>query len=121
MSWSTELFCNISFYKQTYNTLNEVLNKIDDLKDYKQSLLDQLFTLVITTEPNKMYETEGNVADFLRFEFKDLIEQLEETTVELSNLYLLKENWDKCHKDGKAIHIPEDLYDKAFISGDFIE
>ena len=49
MSWSTELFCNISFYKQTYNTLNEVLNKIDDLKDYKQSLLDQLFTLVITT------------------------------------------------------------------------
>ena len=122
MGWSTELFCNISFHKHTYNHLSEVTSKIEELKDYKQILIDQLFTLVITTEPNKMYETEGNVADFLRFEFKDLIEQLEETTVELSNLYLLKENWSLCHdSNGNAIKIPDELCDKAYISGDFIE
>lgn len=122
MSWSTELFCNISFHKQTYNHLSEVTSKIEELKDYKQILIDQLFTLVVTTEPNKLYEFEGNVADFLRTEFKEIVEALEETISELNDLYYLKENWSLCHdSNGNAIKIPDELCDKAYISGDFIE
>ena len=67
MGWSTELFCNISFNKKTYNSLYDVERDIEECKDLMKVCVDKLRALALMTEPQKMLncaDCEGNAIEF---------------------------------------------------------
>lgn len=119
MSWSTELYCNISFNRESYNSLYEVESKIEDLNDLIEGCKSSIKDYMLMTEPNKMLGTENSPYNYLIEEYKLLMEELEEYTIDRYKLYLLKSNWKACHnKEGKAINPPEDI--KPYLCGDFV-
>lgn len=122
MGWYTELFCNITFNKETYNTKEEVLDRIDDLNRYIATCKSELRDLVVMTEPSKFSEKDEDPYCWLINTFNNNLELLEEYTIELYKLNLLLSNWDACHtNEGLAIDPPEGIhYDSAFLSGDFV-
>lgn len=124
MSWSTELFCNISFNRETFNNIHEVENKIEEIKAQKDMCCKELRDLAIMTEPAKYMESDSERTpyDFVCQQFESNMELFQELTVELFKLELLLQNWDKSHtKDGLAIDPPNNIeWDSAFLSGDFV-
>lgn len=121
MGWSTNLYCDIEFYKETYNSRYEVESKIEDLKEdiknYKQTLRD----LALMTEPDIMIKSEEQPYYVIGRQVEDTLELLEEDTIELYKLNLLLSNWDSCHnEDGLAIDPPDEVIDKAYLNGDFV-
>lgn len=122
MGWSTELFCNITFNRDTFNTKFEVQNKIDETKTYLQNAKDHLRDLLMMTEPGKFCPENYDPLIWMRNEFQDSIEEIEDYSVELYKLNLLLTNWDACHNDsGLAINHPDGIdWNTAFLDGDFI-
>jgi len=125
MGWSTELFCNISFNKETFSSKFEVEDKIDEIKQYIQTCKDTLRDLAIMTEPEKMFnKTEDKPIYYcVSDEFESQFSLLQEYYVDLYKLELLLDNWDNCHtKDGLAIDPPDNIeWGTAYLSGDFIK
>lgn len=129
MGWSTELFCNISFNKKTYNSLYDVESDIDECKSMIQLYIDKLRAFVLMTEPQKMLnckDCEGNdidPIDLINTEFNRIIEELDDYKFELFKLEYLKDNWEYCHnKEGLAINPPKDIsWDTAYLDGDFVK
>lgn len=129
MGWSTELFCNISFNRETYNSLYEVEKDIDECKSMIQFYIDKLRTLAVMTEPQKVLnckDSEGfdlNPIDVINTEFDSIIEELDEYKFKLFKLEYLKDNWEYCHnKEGLAINPPKDIsWDTAYLDGDFVK
>lgn len=122
MGWSTELFCNITFNRDTFNTKFEVQNKIDETKTYLQNAKDHLRDLLMMTEPGKFCPENYDPLIWMRNEFQDSMEEIEDYSVELYKLNLLLTNWDACHNDsGLAINHPDGInWNTAFLDGDFI-
>lgn len=128
MGWSTELFCNISFNKKTYNSLYEVEKDIEECKDLMQVCLDKLRAFAIMTEPQKMLnceDCEGNTIDpidIITTEFNRLIEEYNEYQYDLIKLKYLKDSWEYCHNEkGLAINPPEGIsWKTAYLDGDFV-
>lgn len=123
MGWSTNLFCNIEFNRQTYNTRNEVLDRIEEVKQCLKTTEDYLRSLVLITEPNKFCTEDCDPLNWLNVEFQENIKLYEEYIIELYKLDLLLNNWDACHnKEGLAINTPKGVnYGSAFLNGDFIK
>lgn len=125
MGWSTELFCNISFNKETFNNKFEVEDKIKELNEYIKTAASTIRDLVIMTEPNKMFKTteETDVYSALINEYNAQMELIEEYIIEKYKLSMLLDNWDNCHsKEGLAIDPPDNIeWDTAYLSGDFIK
>ena len=129
MGWSTELFCNISFNRKTYNSLYEVEKDIDECKSMIQFYIDKLRALALMTEPQKMMnckDSEGfdlNPIDAINTEFDSIVEELDEYKFELFRLEYLRDNWEYCHnKEGLAINPPKDIsWDTAYLDGDFVK
>ena len=122
MGWSTKLFCNISFNRETFNSEIEVQDKIEEIETYIQSAKDHLRDLLMMTEPGKFCPENYDPLIWMRNEFQDSIEEIEDYSVELYKLNLLLTNWDSCHNDsGLAINHPDGInYNTAFLDGDFI-
>lgn len=125
MGWSTELFCNITFNKQTYNTLYEVKDRIEELTqeiDYYKNILRNY---AMMTEPNKMLSLEEGESpiDKISISLNNIFEGLEDAYTERYKLYILEENWSECHnEEGLAINPPENInWKTAFLDGDFIK
>lgn len=123
MGWSTELFCNITFNRDTFNTKFEVQNKIDETKTYLQNAKDHLRDLLMMTEPGKFCPENYDPLIWMRNEFQDSMDLIEEYSVELYKLNLLLSNWDACHEEsGLAISPPEGIgWQTAFLDGDFVK
>ena len=125
MGWSTELFCNITFNKETFNFNYDVENKIDDLNHLINFIKDRIKSFVIMTEPNKMLgeEERKDPLFYLSNTLKEDLEELEDYIIEKWKLEMLLENWDKCHnEDGLAIDPPENIdWRTAFLDGDFVK
>lgn len=124
MSWSTELFCNIHFNRQTYNSKYDVEIQLEEVNNWIITLKDKLRDLAIMTEPRKYCDEETeNPYYFVINQFQDCMNDLEDSIVEKYKLELLLYNWDACHnKEGLAIDPPEGIhYDTAFLSGDFVK
>jgi len=125
MSWSTNLFCNMSFSRKTYNNRYEVESELEDLHKQIETCKQTLRDLTIMTEPSKFYNKEEYYSpyDFVHQEFEDNAELLIELTIEEYKLNFLLKNWDQCHtSDGLAISPPEDIHwNTAFLNGDFIK
>ena len=123
MGWSTELFCNISFLRETYNTKEEVLNEIEQLNELINYYQTELRDYAMITEPNKFFkeEKENNVYDIISRNIKDFFSDLERCYIKKYKLTLLLDNWEQCHKDNLAIPLPKNMsYDIAYLEGDFI-
>lgn len=124
MGWSTELFCNISFNRKSYNSLYEVESDIDELKKEIGTCKDSLQSLVFMTEPDKFYNKEeyDSALSWVRSEYDNNMSLLEELQYELFKLEYLRDNWKNCHNDeGLAIPTPDDIkWDTAYLEGDFV-
>lgn len=120
MSWSTELYCNVSFNRETFNTKYEVEQALENVKADIISYEEEIKALVYMTEPQKFYNVEDNMYYELRSRTNELLELLSENYIMQYKLSLLLYNWDKCHdKDGLAIAPPDDI--KPYLWGDFIK
>ena len=58
MGWQTDLFCNITFNRETYNNLYEVEDRISELEGYVNTCKKEIRNLAIMTEPEKFYNKE---------------------------------------------------------------
>ncbi len=124
MGWSTELFCNISFNKETFNDEYLVEDRINELNKMIDHCKSELRDLVMITEPQKFLDiSEGsNIMLELNSMVRDNFELLEEYYIERYKLSLLLDNWKECHdENGLAIEPPEGItWKTAFLDGDFI-
>lgn len=122
MAWHTDLMCDIEFNRETFNTINEVYNKIDEIESYIKTTKNTLRNLVVMTEPQKFCPEDYDPLSWASGECEESLDLLEEYAIELYKLRLLLNNWDACHtKDGLAIDFPEGIrYDSAFLQGDFV-
>lgn len=125
MSWSTNLFCNISFNRETFNSKSEVEDKILALDLCIERAKRRLSDLALMTEPSKFYSKEyhGSPYNFVHDEFNSNYELLEESIEERTKLFILLRNWDYCHdENGLAINPPEAIkWNTAYLDGDFVK
>lgn len=122
MSWSTELFCNITFNRETFNSKSEVEERIEEIERYSQRVRDQIRDLAMMTEPQKFCPENYDPIIWLRNEIQDSLDALEEGTIDLYKLNLLLENWSSCHDEkGLAIEPPDEVRNGAFLEGDFVK
>lgn len=122
MGWSTELFCNITFNRETFNSKSEVEERIEEIERYSQSVRDQIRDLTMMTEPQKFCPENYDPIIWLRNEIQDSLDALEECTIDLYKLNLLLENWNSCHnEEGLAIEPPDVVRQNAFLEGDFVK
>lgn len=125
MSWSTDLFCNIHFNRETFDQLYQVQNAISETKACIDQCKKELHSLAIMTEPAKFYNKDDydSPYSFIEQTFQDNIDLLEEYIVKLDNLLLLEDKWNKCHDEkGLAIPPPDNIHwDSAFLDGDFVK
>lgn len=121
MGWTTDLFCNITFHKETYNSKYEVESEIEELNHSIKNNEEYLKKLVFITEPNKFFPDDTFYS--IDSAVKDTLEILQEDYIKKYKLELLLDNWEMCHtEDGLAIDPPEDMgYDTAYLSGDFVK
>lgn len=124
MGWSTELFCNLSFNKKTYNSLLEVENDIDEIKAILSNIKATLRQLAYITEPEKFYSKDdyNSPGDYIESELSRCLDELDDYYFDLVKLEYLRDNWYNCHdKDGFAIEPPKPMeWETAYITGDFI-
>ena len=128
MAWYTDLFCRIDFSDKSYNDLCEVEDDLDTAMRLIKTVEDELFGLVMMTEPNKMLsksieEDECDAMDILRARFNQCMESLEEYCLDRDKLDLLVYNWKNCPNDqGLAIAPPDEMdWDDCYMDGDFIK
>lgn len=123
MGWCTDLFCTITFNKQTYNSKYEVEEKIREVEQYLQFAKDRVREFSIMTEPNKFCPEGYDPIIWIRNEIQDTLSDIEEYSVELYRLNMLLDNWKNCHnEEGLALYPPENIkYDTAYLCGDFVK
>lgn len=122
MSWNTRLFCSIEFNRETFNSKGEVRDRIEELEMYLQNSKDHLRDLLMMTEPSKFCPENYDPLIWMRNEFQDAVDTIEEYSIEIYKLNLLLDNWDSCHnEDGLAINPPDEVtYKTAYLNGDFV-
>lgn len=125
MSWSTELFCNISYNRETFNSKYEVEDKLNTVNRYINDCKKVLRDLAIMTEPNKFFNDNPDSDPYnqITINFENTIELLEEYYIEKYKLLLLLDNWENCHnKEGLAIYPPDNIdWNTAYLHGDFVK
>ena len=126
MSTQTDLFCRISLFGETYNSLDKVEIGIREASEAIKEAKNEIRDLVMMTEPQKMLSVDScdNVYDKVVRRLNQCFDTIIESNDELFKLEHLKSNWDACHdaKTGLAIPLPDSIdYDAAFLEGDFVK
>lgn len=123
MGYSTELFCNLHFNRESFNSKREVEDRITETRQYLQFAKDRVRDFALMTEPNKFCPENYDAIIWVRNEVQDAITDIEDYIIELYKLEVLLDNWDRCHtEDGLAIDPPKDIkWNTAFLTGDFIK
>lgn len=122
MGWSTELWCRVSFNRETYNTKWQVEQELEELNKSIERYKKCLCSLAVMTEPNKFFPEEEDLLFKIESEIMDTLEMYELDIYKRDKLELLLENWDYCHNEkGLAIDPPENIdYNTAYLWGDFV-
>lgn len=123
MSWETNLFCNIIYNRETFNSKGEVERKLEGLNNEIGKLEGEIKSLSLMTEPEKFFNKEEDILYQVTTRVSDLLEELEELHIERYKLEILLANWSYCHdENGLAIDPPEGVsWDTAFLDGDFVK
>lgn len=122
MSYGTNLWCCLTFSRCTYNSRCDVERDLDDVRKILNNAKETITRLAFMTEPQKFYPGGSeSVMELVAEELQYALETLEEYHCKELKLTYLLDNWDNCHKDGKAIKPPENIdFDTAYIDGDYI-
>lgn len=124
MSYSTDLWCCISFLRKTYKTKEDVQEDLDEARSNIRTAKETITKLVYMTEPNKFFKASGgeSVLDIVAEELQSAFDSLEEAQIEECRLTILLDEWENCHdENGKAIQPPDNIdCMTAFISGDYL-
>ena len=122
MGWETNLFCTLTYNRDTFNYKGEVLHKLEEIEDTIKDCKKTLHNLAIMTEPNKFFDKEdGSILFQIENRVEESLELLEDCYVEQFKLNVLLNNWEYCHKDGLAIAPPSDIKgNTAYLDGDFV-
>lgn len=124
MSWSTELFCNVSYNRETFNSRGEVEDRISELNENINACERIIRDMALMTEPSKFMDKDSNDNPyyFVTNLVEDNFKLLREYIVERWKLSLLLENWDNCHnEEGLAIYPPDEIdWNTAYLCGDFV-
>lgn len=124
MSYSTDLWCCISFLRKTYKTKEDVQEDLDEARSNIRAAKETITKLVYMTEPNKFFKASGgeSVLDIVAEELQSAFDSLEEAQIEECRLTILLDEWENCHdENGKAIKPPDNIdCMTAFISGDYL-
>ena len=125
MSYSTDLWCCISFLRKTYKTKEDVQEDLEEARSNIVAAKETITKLVYMTEPNKFFKASGSesVLDIVAEELQSAFNSLEEAQAEECRLTILLDEWENCHDEsGKAIQPPDNIdCMAAFISGDYIK
>ena len=105
MGWATYLTTDIVFNRQTFKTIHEVNDAIEENKKMIDYYKTKLNNLAMMTEPKKMMTKDcDEPLWWVQKEFDEYYEGLEECIIEDWKLGLLYDEWFNCHdKDGKPI------------------
>lgn len=125
MSYSTDLWCCISFLRKTYKTKEDVQEDLEEARSNIRAAKETVTKLVYMTEPSKFFKASGgeSVLDIVAEELQSAFDSLEEAQIEECRLTILLDEWENCHdENGKAIQPPDNIdCMTAFISGDYIK
>ena len=104
MSWETNVITQISFSKETYDSMYKVKDAIDFCNKRIQDIVNKLM-VYSTSRPQDILLNRGEATlETIQEEVEDMIELLEEYFVKRSDLEALKDNF-KC-VDGDYIDNP---------------
>ena len=104
MSWETNVITQISFNKETYNSIYKVEEEIDFCNKRIQDIVNKLM-IYSTSRPQDILLNRGEATiETIQEEVEDMIDLLEEYFVKRSDLEALKDNF-KC-VDGDYIDNP---------------
>lgn len=124
MSYSTDLWCCISFLRKTYKTKEDIQEDLEEARNNIRTAKETITKLVYMTEPNKFFKARSgeSVLDIVAEELQSAFDSLEEAQIEECRLTILLDEWDNCHdENGKAIKPPDNIdCMTAFISGDYL-
>lgn len=128
MGFGTTVFTRLYFSHQTYNSLEEIQEKIEELESWIRNEREKIGKFAIMTEPDKWWrKDEAEVGEtpmvWVENEIENALNAIEEYREELTRLYILEGAWDECHdKDGIGIGLPKNVkYGDSYIHGDFIK
>lgn len=131
MGWESNLYCNISFNRKTYNSRYDVERDLEDVKSRIDIAKKELQSLAYMTEPNK-FCGEDTPEEYVENKLINALSTLQEESIEEYRLELLLDNWNICHNDkGEAISLIDKELSKedvkkfwlsklAFFDGDFV-
>lgn len=104
MGWETNVITQISFNKETYNSIYKVEEEIDFCNKRIQDIVNKLM-IYSTSRPQDILLNRGEATiETIQEEVEDMIELLEEYYIKRSDLEVLKDNF-KC-VDGDYIDNP---------------
>ena len=104
MSWETNVITQISFNKETYNSIYKVEEEIDFCNKRIQEIVNKLM-IYSTSRPQDILLNRGEATiETIQEEIEDMIDLLEEYFIKRSDLEALKDNF-KC-VDGDYIDNP---------------
>lgn len=104
MGWETNVITQISFNKETYNSIYKVEEEIDFCNKRIQDIVNKLM-IYSTSRPQDILLNRGEATiETIQEEVEDMIELLEEYFIKRSDLEVLKDNF-KC-VDGDYIDNP---------------
>ena len=104
MGWETNVITQISFNKETYNSIYKVEEEINFCNKRIQDIVNKLM-IYSTSRPQDILLNRGEATlETIQEEVEDMIELLEEYYIKRSDLEVLKDNF-KC-VDGDYIDNP---------------
>lgn len=117
------------FSSVTFDSKYQLEEAIEEQERIEKESRDYLLALVTMTEPNKMFDPEnGPIVNQLLEEFNNTLSDYASSSIMLSELRKLLNEWDECHttikdKDGKDIVVakaPPKDFNPPYLSGDYI-
>ena len=104
MGWETNVITQISFNKETYNSIYKVEEKIDFCNKRIQDIVNKLMIYSTSRPQDILLNREEATLETIQEEVEDMLDLLEEYFVKRSDLRALKNNF-KC-VDGDFIDNP---------------
>lgn len=101
MGWQTDVLTQIVFNKETYNSVYEVENSIDEENTLITNLKEDLLALAVSRPSDWLINNEDMDLSSLKNDTKGKLELLEECIIKVYELECLKKNFDL--RDGDFI------------------